>query len=119
MRVRTPKALVATMALALMVSGCAKTRDLVAGREKLAFDGQYFRADLSASKEDRAVFAVTVRDAAKSIDGAREAARYEATKYCIQQYGNSSVDWVVGPDAEDGQLVITNGDLNFNGVCKG
>ncbi len=113
------KAVLLILATVTAVSGCSKARDLVSGREKLAFDGQYFRADLSASKEDRAAFAVIVRDAAKSIDGAREAARYEATKYCIEQYGNSRVDWAVDPDAEEGQLVITGGDLNFNGVCEG
>ena len=107
------------IAFGLAVSGCAKTRDLMTGREKVTFDGQNFRSTLAASKEDRAVFGVTVRDAAKSLSGAREAARYEATKYCIEQYGNSRVDWAVGPDAEDGQVVIRDGDLDFNGVCQG
>lgn len=113
------KAILIALAATVAVSGCSKTRDFIAGREKLAFDGQYFRSTVSPSKEDRAAFAVTVRDAAKSVDGAREAARYEATKYCIEQYGNSRIDWAVGPDSDAAALVIRDGDLNFNGVCKG
>ena len=105
------------LALALVAAGCGKTRDLVTGREKLAFDGQYFRSSLSASKEDRASFSVEVRDAAKSLDGAREAGRHEATKYCIEQYGTSRVDWANGPDSEE--ITLLDGSAMFSGVCAG
>jgi hypothetical protein len=49
--------------------------------------------------------------------GAREAGRYEATKYCINQYGTSDIAWVSGPDVEDGSLTINNDELQLRGAC--
>ena len=57
-----------------------------------------------------------VKDATQSLDAARKAGAYEGTKYCIDKYGNSRIDWVVGPDAE--QLTVSDGDVQFRGTCQ-
>ncbi len=83
------------------------------------FDGQRFGAAVkSASRRDRANFTVTVRDVAKSLDGAREAARYEAAKHCLRFFGTSEADWIDDPDAPADALRLENGSLVLSGVCR-
>ena len=84
---------------------------------RLAFDGQQFRAKLSKVDKQRDQFSVTVSPVSNSLAGAREAGRFEATKYCIAQFGTSDIAWLSGPDAEDGELTITNDKLEFRGSC--
>jgi hypothetical protein len=88
-------------------------------RDVIAFDGVVFRAKTSAIDKSvsRADFRATIRDATRSIDGAREAARYEGTKYCVTNYGTSKVDWTVGPDSDPARLTIVDGDITFQGRC--
>ncbi|MEX3315784.1 hypothetical protein [Sulfitobacter sp. PS-8MA] len=94
-----------------VLAGCANDSD------RVAFDGQYFSTKLRKIDGQRDVFQVTVRDAAKSLDGAREAARFEAVKYCVGLYGNSDIDWTVGPDAPASALRLDGGALTFQGRC--
>ncbi len=106
---------VATLALvgALVLSGCASNNP-----NHVAFDGHFFRAKLSKVKADRAQFTVEVADSGKSLEGAREAGRYQATKYCIANFGSSLVEWENGPDVEDEELVIDGDRLMLKGACK-
>ncbi|MDA9352089.1 hypothetical protein N9Q74_01910 [Ascidiaceihabitans sp.] len=82
-----------------------------------SFDGIKFRTKLSKVDKQRVQFSVTVLSASQSLAGAREAGRYEATKYCINQYGTSDIAWMSGPDVEDGGLTITNDQLQLRGAC--
>lgn len=82
-----------------------------------SFDGIKFRAQLSKVDKQRDQFLVKVSKASQSLVGAREAGRYEATKYCINQYGTSDIAWVSGPDVEDGSLTINNDELQLRGAC--
>jgi hypothetical protein len=85
--------------------------------DDLLFDGQFYRAKLSTDRGARDLFTVTVSPVSKSLVGAREAARYEATVYCVNRYGRSDIDWTVGPDTPDEELVIVNDTLTFQGRC--
>ena len=98
---------------AAMVAGCGKRQ------ERLAFDGQYYRAKVSRVDGDRQQIAITVRPVSASFEGALEAGRYEATRHCIQNYGNSAVDWVVGPDQDPSTYRIENDTLVLRGACEG
>ncbi len=98
---------------AALVAGCGPRKD------RLSFDGQYFRAKVSKIEKDRQRFNVTIKPASISLKGALEAGRYEATRYCIVQYGNSAIDWVLGPDQEPGTYTIVNDQLVLSGVCEG
>ncbi|MDQ2095374.1 hypothetical protein [Rhodalgimonas zhirmunskyi] len=103
-------------AVGLSLAGCAKLK-----REKgVLFDGKAFRTKVAQVDEDRADFVVTVFKASQSIEGAREAARWSATRYCIQQYGDSGKEWVgAGPDSEGAQLTLRDDQLQFRGRCTG
>lgn len=100
--------------LLVAVAGCSGRN-----RNDIAFDGVVFRAKTAAidKKVSRADFQTTIRDAGLSLDGAREAARYEGTKYCVTNYGTSKIDWAVGPDTDPGRLTAVDGDITFQGRC--
>ena len=104
--------LIAALSLALL-AGCKSRRD------RIAFDGQLFRSNASKVDGDRQQIAVSVRPVSASFQGALEAGRYEATRYCIENYGNSRVDWLVGPDQEPGTYRIEDDTLVLRGTCEG
>lgn len=105
-----------SMCLALLagltLAGCGS-------ENRPVFDGATFRAKLGDDKADARSFAVEVRDAGKTLEGAREAGRFEAVRHCIETFGNSRIDWVEGPDAEDGALRLVDGNLILTGRCAG
>lgn len=93
------------------LSACNRKEDAI------AFDGQFFRAKVSKVEKQRDQFTVTVGPASASLDGAKEAGRYEATKYCIEQYGTSDKTWVTGPDSPNEALRIEGDKLVLRGAC--
>ncbi|WP_315898789.1 hypothetical protein [Tateyamaria omphalii] len=98
---------------ALVLTACSGERRA----ERVAFDGVFFRANSSKVDKQRDQFEVSVSPVSASLEGAREAGRYEAIRYCIKQFGSSDIAWIEGPDAEDGTL-RTNGDkLILRGAC--
>jgi hypothetical protein len=104
------------------LTGCgtiSNVTDRITGSGRQVFDGQMFRASLAHDRDAPAAFVVRVQDAAKSLTGAREAGRYEATKHCIEYFGNSAAVWSVGPDSPDEALVFDGGALVLTGRCEG
>ncbi|NDH72604.1 MAG: hypothetical protein EBY50_09525, partial [Rhodobacteraceae bacterium] len=77
------RALATVVVASTLVAACSGT---IRNVNAVKFDGHYFAARASKSSADPLGFSVRIRNAAKSIAGAREAARYEATIYCIQQF---------------------------------
>lgn len=100
------------MAVALVV-GCEKRS------ERVAFDGQFYNSKAKKVDGDLSQFQVSVSPVSQSLTGAKEAGRYEATKYCIKNYGTSDIIWAVGPDAEDTALPIEKNSLYLRGQCDG
>ncbi|MEO1464398.1 MAG: hypothetical protein AAFU82_19190 [Pseudomonadota bacterium] len=101
----------ALIVAALILTACGQRR------EQITFDGQAFRANLNRVDGLRDTFTIEVSPASASIEGAREAGRYESTVYCIDQYGTSDVEWVLGPDDPDEELQIENDRLILQGTC--
>ncbi|WP_343082024.1 hypothetical protein [Ostreiculturibacter nitratireducens] len=99
------------MVLALAACGGDRRRDAV------AFDGVYFKSSVSTTREDRRVFAVSVSPASASLEGAREAGRYEAVKYCVRTFGTSDMEWELGPDMPEESLVVVEDALTLRGRC--
>ena len=97
----------------LMMTGCSNPFELE--ENKVSFDGYYFSSKLSRSKLDDRSFDLTVRRANRSLLGAREAGRYEATRFCIKNYGTSDINWVLGPD--DQSIGLTGKVLKLSGQC--
>ena len=98
----------------LMMTGCSNPFELE--ENKVSFDGYYFSSKLSRSKLDDRSFDLTVRRANRSLSGAREAGRYEATRFCIKNYGTSDIKWVLGPD--DQSISLTGKVLKLSGQCN-
>ncbi|WP_187428665.1 hypothetical protein ROLI_012360 [Roseobacter fucihabitans] len=84
--------------------------------EKISFDGQFYRTDLD-QLDARHEFRVTASPVSRSLLGAKEAARYEATVFCVNEYGSSAIKWVVGPDDPDEAMPISNDTLTLQGAC--
>lgn len=100
-------------ALAILAGGCTKKDD------RVLFDGLYFKSKASAidKKKTLAEFTVTVNDVSQSLDAARSAGGYEGTRYCVQNFGSSKIDWTVGPETEPQFLTIDKDTLTFQGTC--
>lgn len=85
--------------------------------DRVAFDGVFFRSSASSIDRVRENFEVSVTPVSASLDGAREAGRYEATRYCIENYGSSDITWSAGPDADEGTLTLSGDSLLLRGMC--
>ena len=101
---------------------CLATCALIAGcgpdEEDVLFDGQFYRSGVKTERGTRDRFTVTARPVSASLLGAREAARYEATVYCVNNFGRSDIIWTVGPESPDEQLTIENDTLTLSGRCQ-
>ncbi len=99
------------LATMLVLSGCLKKE------EKVFFDGKYYPAKAKHSKGDRKVFVASVRRVSQGINGAREAGRHAGTLYCLKNFGTSEINWEIGPDAPEEQLMAKSGNLTLKGAC--
>lgn len=85
---------------------------------RIRFDGEIFRGSAKAiDKSDRRVFIATAGPVSKSLAGAREALRYEGTKYCIKWFGISEINWTIDPQAEATALPMDGDKLVIQGSC--
>lgn len=116
-KIATRLALLACVGLS--VTACSRLTPWANGARPV-FDGAYFRAKVEFDKETPEVFTVAVRDAGKTLAGAREAGRLEANTHCITYFGSSQIEWdASNPDAEDTALMIQDGTLIMSGSCRG
>ena len=102
------------------LTGCgvvSNVTDTLTGSGRQAFDGQFFRASVDFDRAAPADFVVRVQQAGRSLEGAREAGRFEATKHCVTYFGNSETVWAVGPDSPDSALVLDGDTLVLSGRC--
>lgn len=104
------KTIVTVVMLGGLLAGCSSEA------EKISFDGQFYRTSLS-DLDERHKFQVSASPVSASLLGAKEAARYEATVFCVNEYGSSAIKWVVGPDDADTALPVSNDTLTLEGAC--
>ena len=95
----------------LLLLGCSARIN----ENRVPFDGFLFNAKLKAgaSKKD---FEIIVPRSHRSLVGAKEAGRYEATIYCVNKFGTSDVIWDVSPD--DVSKVKSNKSIFIKGRCS-
>lgn len=106
--------LVVALGVAATVGACENRRK----KNDIAFDGVFFTTKASyVTKDAREHFTVQVMKASKSLDGAKEAGRYQATQYCVENFGSSNIDWISGPDSEPQDLRFDKETLIFEGNC--
>ncbi len=105
-------------ATGLGLSACGKINE----DKRPKYDGVPFRVSAKPinKKETLANFRVEVVDATRSQAGALEAARHEATRYCIESYGSSKFDWTNIAVDGDGSytLQLDKGDGVYQGRCN-
>lgn len=94
-------------ALAMTVAGCNRPNDS---------GGAVPYAAKAIKGEDRRDFLIQVR-AVAPVDEVRESVRLPATRYCIQRYGSSDIDWVIDPDTGDWSNVAESDGMTFAGRC--
>lgn len=103
---------VAVAALMIVVAGCS------AREERMLFDGNYYPADSGAVSQDRLDFTASVTRASQGMDGAQRATVHEATRYCVNTFGTSRIDWANVPAGSDGPAFARNGDrVSASGRC--
>ncbi|MFK7752006.1 MAG: hypothetical protein AB8B51_05610 [Sedimentitalea sp.] len=100
------------MGLAVALAGCEEDPN------RLPFDGFYFKSKTSKFKDGLDEFTVTVFEATRSLDGARQAAGFEGTRYCIANYGTSKIVWAVGPQTALDALSVSDDQVVFSGRCN-
>lgn len=78
--------------------------------------GLPYRASLKRG-EDTRNFTVTVVAGGVGVGEARESARYPATRYCIETFGASDMDWTLDPATGDWAFSRDGQDMIFAGRC--
>ena len=106
------RALATVVVASTLVAGCSGT---IRNVNAVKFDGHHFAGRASKTGVDPRGYSVRIRNAAKSIAGARDSARYEATIYCIEKFGTSDIIWSIGPDDE--AISLSNRSMTLAGRC--
>ncbi len=84
---------------------------------QVLFDGMQFNGRTNIDKDDKRNFVATASPVSQSLQGAREAARFEGTSYCVRKYGRSDIEWGASPDADATELNIVEDVLTVQGRC--
>ncbi len=78
--------------------------------------GLPYRASLKRG-DDRRNFTVRTDAGGVGVAEARESTRFPATRYCIETYGNSDIDWQIDPATGDWAFSRDGQDMVFQGRC--
>jgi hypothetical protein len=109
-----------SLLVVMSVASCERAKGTL-GAQGYAYEGAIFKGKLNRHRDDRSKFSVSVRGASRGVAGALEAARIEANRYCIEQYGNTAILWEgQGPDTDpEGVTLSDGGILSLSGRCSG
>ena len=75
-----------------------------------------YKAKLSTG-EDKRDIAIAVDNKGAGLEEVRESVRFEATKYCLLNYGGSDAEWQIDPVSEDWAFTQDGAKLVFNARC--
>lgn len=86
--------------------------------QRVLFEGNYYPGKARAEKADRRNFTASVRRAGRGANGAQQAVFYEATRYCLDNFGTSEIEWVGVSDGSEGPVYVRSGDtVSVKGRC--
>lgn len=111
----TPKHLIVLSCIALTLSGCG-LRERIFGTSGTADRALPYRASL-ARGEDRRDITVRVRAQNATVAQVRESARFQATRYCLANFGGSDTRWTINPATRDWAYVRDGDEMVFTGRC--
>ncbi len=103
------------ISIALCVASCGRLGLGNASKRAESQTTLPFKAKLSKG-EDRA-FSVAVVHKGSGLDQVRESVRFEATKYCLLNFGGSDADWQMSAVSNDWAFTQDGDKLVFNGTC--
>jgi hypothetical protein len=106
------------LCLLAALAGCGQQGQGIGRQQQTTFDGQVFRGNATADRDDRQRFVATVRTPSKSLEGAIEAAAHQGTRYCIETFGTSDIDWEIGPDTPPEEFSAEAPTLSLTGRCR-
>lgn len=85
---------------------------------RVLFDGNHYPGKAKGERDDRRDFTATVRRAGLGIEGAQKAALHEATRYCLDNFGTSSIAWSGVAEDQEGPVFARSGDrVSVTGRC--
>lgn len=108
--------IICILAVAATLGGCDRMG--MFQRNAPVFDGERFRTKAKTERKNRQDFAITVSGVSKSMKGAIAAGEYKAVQHCIQYFGTSEIDWIVGPETDPQALPIAGDTLTLRGSCR-
>ncbi len=97
---------------AVLLSACGQSP-----LDRVTFEGNTFVGDLRFDRSDRAAFVAQGGPASVSLEGARQAAAFQAVRHCIDFLGTSDVAWTNGPNVTDEELIIEDNEVVLSGRC--
>ncbi|SFR54374.1 hypothetical protein [Litoreibacter janthinus] len=75
-----------------------------------------FKAKLSSGEDKRDISIAVVNNGA-GVEEVRESVRFEATKYCLLNFGGSDADWQISSVSDDWAFTQDGDKLVFNARC--
>lgn len=75
-----------------------------------------FKAKLS-SGDDKRDISIAVENKGAGVEEVRESVRFEATKYCLLNYGGSDAAWQMSDVSKDWAFTQDGDKLVFNARC--
>ncbi|WP_298257147.1 hypothetical protein [uncultured Litoreibacter sp.] len=75
-----------------------------------------FKAKLS-SGDDKRDIEIRVQNKGAGVEEVRESVRFEATKYCLLNYGGSDAEWKLSSVSKDWAFTQDGDTLVFNARC--
>ena len=118
MRKATP---ILCLALCLALPGCS-TLSGVGGWIRGDAAGEAarplpYRASFTRGEDRRDLTIRVQAPASATVDQVRESARFEATRYCIPNFGGSDARWTIDPVTGDWAFTRDGNEMIFNARC--
>lgn len=76
-----------------------------------------FKAKLKKGDDKRDI-SISVKNNGAGLEEVRESVRFEATKYCLLNFGGSEADWTIDPATDDWAFVQDGDALTFTARCS-
>ncbi len=102
---------------ASILSGCGVRDRLFGGGSGQADIALPFSAKLTRGDDRRNILVRVTRAGGVSVDDVRESVRFQATRYCLGNYGASDTRWVIDPVTSDWAFTRDGQDMIFSGRC--
>lgn len=109
---------IALLALAIVLSGCGISDRLGFGSDATE-EALPYRANLGSGEDPHDIVVTVTAPVGTTVEQVRESVRYQATRYCLERFGNSDADWRIDPATGDWGYGRTEEAMTFTARCDG